>query len=86
MAYEKKDGDISLFKNDKGGNDKRPDMRGEALIDGRSYRVSLWTRTSGKDGSKFLSGKIELAPDKAPVAPTAQTAEPASDSTDGLPF
>jgi len=84
MAYEKKNGDISLFKNDKGGNDKRPDMRGEALIDGQAFKVSLWTRTSGKDGSKFLSGKIELAEVK-PMAPaTTPSNEPADDSA--MPF
>ncbi len=83
MAYEKKDGDISIFKNDKGENDKRPDMRGTALIGGVEYRVSLWTRTSQKDGSKFLSGKIETA--KTAGQPAAQpTAQPATD--EAMPF
>jgi uncharacterized protein (DUF736 family) len=81
MAYEKKNGDISLFKNDKGDNEKRPDMRGEALIDGRTYRVSLWTKTSQKDGKKFLSGKIEA---EQPVAQAAVAADDSADS--GMPF
>ena len=79
MAYEKKNGDISLFKNDKGDNEKRPDMRGEALIDGQVFKVSLWKRTSGKDGSRFLSGNIELAQDKPPVQSSAPKQEPAGD-------
>ena len=83
MAYEKKDGDISIFKNDKGENDKRPDMRGTALIGGVEYRVSLWTRTSQKDGSKFLSGKIETA--QPADRPANVTATPPLDES-GLPF
>jgi len=55
-TYEEKDGDISLFTNDKEGNENRPDLTGYALIDGAKMRVSLWTKDSGK--LKF-SGRVE---------------------------
>jgi len=58
--YEKKDGDVSLFANDKGGNDKRPDYKGTALIGGVEYEVALWNRVSQK-GTAFLSGSIKQA-------------------------
>jgi len=63
MAYEKKDGDISIFANDKQGNDKRPDFKGSALIDGKEYDVALWTRQS-QSGRKYISGSIKLKQDK----------------------
>ncbi len=31
MAYEQKPGDFTLFKNDKEGNEKRPDYTGNGL-------------------------------------------------------
>ena len=76
MAYEAKDGDISVFVNDKGGNDKRPDWRGDALIGGVKYRVSLWEKKGGK--GPFLSGRIELPRDKAAAPVAAQPAAPAA--------
>lgn len=63
MAYERKDGDVSLFFADKQGNDKRPDLKGTALIDGKEYEVALWKRTSQK-GTAFLSGSIKPAQEK----------------------
>lgn len=35
-----------LFKNDKQGNDKRPDMTGEVTVHGVTYRVAAWARDS----------------------------------------
>ena len=63
MAYEKKDGDISIFANDKQGNDKRPDFKGSALIDGKEYDVALWTKQA-QSGKKYISGSIKLKQDK----------------------
>ena len=92
MAYEAKDGDISVFVNDKGGNDRRPDWRGDALINGVKYRVSLWEKKGGK--GPFLSGRIELPRDKAAApADAPQAAQPAqkpiapeTETGDGIPF
>jgi hypothetical protein len=54
--YEVRDGDVSLFENDKEGNDKRPDFTGYAIVDGTKMNVSLWIKNSGK---LRFSGRIE---------------------------
>ena len=48
-----------LFKNDKGGNDKRPDYRGSCVIDNVDYNISGWIKASKKSGDKYMSLKIE---------------------------
>jgi len=45
MAYEQKNGDIAVFKNDKKGNDKAPDFKGTALINGVKMDVALWAKS-----------------------------------------
>ena len=57
-AYEAKEGDISIFINDKEGNEKRPDFTGYALVgpDLKKMDVSLWIKESGK---LRFSGKIK---------------------------
>ena len=48
-----------LFKNDKQGNDKRPDYSGTIVLeDGTEKQLAAWIRESKKDGSKFMSGTI----------------------------
>jgi hypothetical protein len=48
-----------MFKNDQGGNPKRPQYRGSINVDGTDYNLSAWVRESKKDGSKFLSLTVE---------------------------
>lgn len=60
-----------LFKNDKQGNDKRPDYRGSCVIDNVDMNISAWIKASKKTGDKFMSLKFEVkraAPPK-PKAP-----------------
>ena len=45
--YVPKDGDLSLFENDKEGYENRPDLTGYALINGEKMRVSVWAKDSG---------------------------------------
>jgi uncharacterized protein (DUF736 family) len=59
MAYEQKPLTGALFKNDKDGNDKRPDYRGDCLIDGTTYKIAAWIKESAK-GAKFMSLKFEV--------------------------
>ena len=81
---EKKDGGISLFANDKGGNDKRPDYKGTALIGGVEYEVALWNRVSQK-GTAYLSGSMKQVEAKPKDEPKqVSTAEPTLD--DDIPF
>ena len=48
-----------LFKNDKKGNEKRPDYRGSCVINNVDMNVSGWIQTSKKTGDKFMSLKFE---------------------------
>ena len=55
MSYERKEGDVSIFKNEK-TKENQPDYTGVALINGQDMRVALWVK-EGKKG-KFFSGRI----------------------------
>lgn len=59
----------SLFKNDKGGNPKRPDYRGKCQVGGVEYELAGWIRTRKSDGVKFISGSMKVkAPKPAPTS------------------
>lgn len=53
MAYEIKEGQGSLFKNDKKESDNHPDYKGSILINGVDCWLSAWLKT-GKNG-KWMS-------------------------------
>lgn len=53
MAYEHKEGQGSLFKNDK-QNDRQPDFKGTIMIGGTTYEIAAWSRTS-QNGREYLS-------------------------------
>ena len=63
-----------LFKNDKGDNEKRPDYKGSAEIEGVQYWVSAWIREGAK--GKFMSMKYERKEQQAATAPQAAQAAP----------
>ena len=46
MARERKDGSGALFANDKKGNERAPDWKGDIMINGTVHRISAWTRKS----------------------------------------
>ncbi len=68
MGYEQKEGQGSLFRADKKGNDKRPDYEGTANVAGTVYRVAGWIKEGAK--GKWLSLKIEI-----PRTPSAKPAD-----------
>ena len=74
-----KDDSIVLFKNDKEGNDKRPDFTGTALWKGQEISISLWDNVS-KKGNRYLSGKLQ-----EPYNNGNGTSKPAVEATD-IPF
>lgn len=81
---------IVLFKNDKDGNESRPDMTGTLDVEGVEYRVSVWRRESAS-GNVFLSGQIQLKEEAAPTRPAAKpapkrAAKAVNDFDDDLPF
>lgn len=53
MAYEMKDGQGSLFKNDRKTSDKGPDYKGQLKLGGVEYWVAAWIKT-GANG-KWMS-------------------------------
>lgn len=58
MAYEKRDGDIAVFLENEKRNERAPDWKGEALLDGKKYEVALWAK--GGRGT-MLAGSIKPA-------------------------
>lgn len=58
MAFELKDGQGTLHKNDKEDNPARPDYRGDLMLNGAMYAVSGWLKES-KSGTKWMSLKVE---------------------------
>lgn len=59
MAFVLKDGQGTLFKNDKKGNDAAPDYRGELMIGEQQYKIAGWLK-EGKAGVKWMSLKAEI--------------------------
>lgn len=47
-----------LFKNDKQGNENRPDYKGKITIDGVEHWLSAWINTA-KSGQKYMALKAE---------------------------
>lgn len=60
MAYEKKDGDLAVFKNTKKEKDTHPDytISGQGL-DGKPIKGALWLKKD-RNGNTFMAGKIEV--------------------------
>ena len=56
--YEHKENSGSIFKNDKEGNEKRPDLTGTANIDGIVYDVASWENTTMDGGKQYYSLKF----------------------------
>ena len=80
MAYELKDGQGSFFKNDKKGNEKAPDYRGELNIGGTTYKLAGWIK-DGQRG-KWMSLKVEPKDEQAEVKRIGKPA----DADDAIPF
>lgn len=61
MAYELREGQGSLFKNDRREKDTQPNARGTALIGGVEYEVSAWTKEGRAGKWQSLSFKPKQA-------------------------
>ncbi len=81
MAYEQKPGDFTLFKNDKEGNEKRPDYTGTGLgLDGKRIKVSAWIKQGQK--GKFMSCRFQEMTRGEPE----QAKQKQDDSDSEIPF
>lgn len=58
MAYEQRDGSGALFKNDKEGNEKRPDYTGKIMLGGKLYYLSAWIKQSERGAFMSLNGEL----------------------------
>ena len=93
MAFETREGQGGLFKNDRKEKPSHPDYQGELRIGGVLYRVSAWVRESQKSGRKWMS--LDIKPDQrdtekpsatAPANGGQQTARRVEEFDDDIPF
>jgi len=55
--FEHKENTGSVFTNDKKGNDKAPDLKGQVNVGGKLYDVAMWVKDGNK--GKYYSMKVE---------------------------
>jgi hypothetical protein len=89
MAFEQKNMEGALFKNQRRETDNHPNAQGSATIDGVKYWISAWTNTirSGDNaGDKYQKLTFKRADDQPArgAAPARQEAPPPDD--DDIPF
>ncbi len=53
MAYQLKDGNGSLFNNDRKEKDTHPDLAGSIMLNGKEYWLSGWKKQGSK--GEFIS-------------------------------
>jgi uncharacterized protein (DUF736 family) len=82
--YQMKDMSGSLFPNDKGDNQARPDMRGTIMIDGQKYSLSAWNNES-KAGKSYVSIKVSEFVER-PESNGMASAPAAKPLDDEIPF
>jgi uncharacterized protein (DUF736 family) len=79
------EGRIAIFKNDKQGNENRPDYRGKAQVAGNEMVVSLWLKTD-KNGKKYMAGTIQPPRDRQAPAPREEPEASQQGIQDDVPF
>jgi hypothetical protein len=86
MAFEQRDGDGSLFANDRKQTQQHPDLTGTLTLGGIQYYVSAWHKQS-KDGTrKYLSLSVRPKQQKSPPATSVAPKEESNYFDDRLPF
>jgi hypothetical protein len=55
MGYEQREGDIAVFRNDNKTNERAPDWKGTAVINGQKMAVAFWEKNS-----RMLAGTIKI--------------------------
>ncbi len=66
--YQRKDGDGSLFQNNK-QKDTHPDYRGEVQLNGQTYEIAGWKKAT-REGKPWLSLRVQ--PKRAPLQKVAE--------------
>ena len=86
MAYEHREGQGSLFRNEKRDKDTQPQARGDALIGGVLYKISAWTKDGARGKFQSLKFEVQEPRAEAPKPLKPQTTSFAEDLDDDLPF
>ena len=81
--YQKKDGDISVFTN-QSANANAPRWKGNLLLNGQEYSVSLWVKNGGK--GEFLAGSVQPKQAPAPAPDHFNYPQSNPNSSGDLPF
>lgn len=76
MAFEHKEGQGTLFRNEK-QNDRQPNFKGTINIGGVIYEIAAWEKTSQRGGT-FLSLQASLPREKSEAAQSAPYQRPAA--------
>ena len=81
--FQHKEGSGSLFKNNYKEKENQPDMKGDAMFNGKPVELAAWTRVD-KNGNKYLSLKIQDKQEQYAkgMDQARQAAEPAGDFPD----
>ena len=74
----------ALFKNNKEGNESRPDYRGSAEVEHVQFWVSAWIKEGKKDGKKFMSLRFEAKNNLKNTDASLPSLKP--DFDDDIPF
>lgn len=83
MAYEQKENQGALFKNEDKSSDAMPDYKGSINVQGKDFWIAAWIKTS-KKGQKFMSLSVQ-SKDKNERAGTVGRASKKDLDTD-VPF
>lgn len=84
MAFELREGQGTLFKNNKDGNEKRPDYRGEINVDGTVYELAAWIKEGRKGKYMSLNAKPKGGSEQDRAIASGPPPPPADDEP--LPF
>lgn len=88
MAYEPREMNGSLFRNDRKKKDTHADYRGSALIGGVDHWMDAWINED-RNGNKYMAVKFKVkdggsAQTPARAAPKSQAFD--ADLNDSIPF
>lgn len=77
----------ALFKNDKQGNDKRPDYKGTINVNGTEFWLSAWIKHS-KDGMAYMQMAVQPkeARGDAPKPKAQKAGDDWATEAEDLPF
>jgi uncharacterized protein (DUF736 family) len=86
MSFEHKPGSLSLFKNEKKGNDRAPDYRGSGKdLNGNEVEISAWVKT-GSGGAKFMSLQMKPPFEKSEKPASKPAVKSFDELSDDIPF